>query len=151
VFFIYKKRQLPGLEKNKKLVINNPPMRQLRILLITFDLDIIRNFLLPIKFITKDFDGFILLYRFQSIRNFTTVSVELGNKIRGRTTHCVLLPTKGLRHILRICILHKIPFHLPTTHFGGRSTGIVASLTTIKYVYNYLRINSILRQINLTG
>lgn len=145
MFFIYKKKKIPHIEKNKKSVINHPPMRQLRILLITFDIDIIRNFLLPIKFITKNFDSFIFLYRFQSIRNFSTVGLELRNKLHGRTIHCVLLPTKGLRHVLRICILHRIPFHLPTTHFGGRPVGKVEGLAMIKYVYNYLRVNTILK------
>ena len=143
MFFIYKKKPRPLCNKYSSLLYNNLTGVQPRILILTFDFLLIKSFLLPIKYIIKDRDSFLLFYRFQSIRNYKMMVVELGLLVRGRSFHSILLPTVGVRHMLRLLILFKIPFHFLKPSTSGESFGSLGILRSITVSYTHLTLPTI--------
>jgi hypothetical protein len=140
MFFIYKKtkKQLPLNEFNLAKNMSNKP---LRVLILTFDIQVIRNFILPIKFVLKEFQYFLLFYRFQSVRSYPMMKFDLKVILRKQEAHSLVIPTKGMRQILHILVLFKLSFHFfnPITNY--RISPLINSKIVLRSLYGILRLN----------
>jgi len=140
MFFIYKKvqKQLPN---NEFILARSMANRPLKLIILTFDIDIIRNFILPIKFVLKEFQYFLLFYRFQSVRSYPMMKFDLKIILRKQEAHSLVIPTKGMRQVLHILMLFKISFHFfnPITNFG--ISPLIKSKMMLRTLYGALRLN----------
>lgn len=117
------------------------PIGKFKILLLTNDFSVIKNFILPMYYTLKNKEVFTVLYKFVSIRNFKYVKHDLVFLNRRLGYQAVLLPGKSVRSLLSILFEAKMPFHFVTGSNSGRQTRRIEVYYFLKEVYSWFRIN----------
>jgi len=138
MFFLFNKN------KNKK-VINRPinkinVNRNFKIFLLSTNQFDIRNFILPMHFIFKNWEAFLMVYKMQTLRNYPQMKKQLSIFLLKKNYQTFLLPSKTIQHLVKFLFMVKIPFHFCTT--GKNTSGaLINTVSIIGQLYATVRLN----------
>lgn len=140
MFFIFSKKKFLMKPHNERLLAKYRTNKKMKFLLITTNLELIKNALIPLHFIFKEVDSFIILYRFATLRSYDKLRFDLKWKIPKLNIQTVLVPAKTIQPLLRIFFLFKIQFHFPAIMRRGRVVTRLETLQLIRNTYSLLRL-----------
>lgn len=147
MFFIFNKNT------NKKVI--NKPISKLninknfKIFLLSTNQHDIRNFILPMHFIFKNWEAFLMVYRMQTLRNYPQMKKQLSIFLLKKNYQTFLLPSKAIQHLVKFLFMIKIPFHFCTTSKNTSGT-LLNTVSAVGQLYATARLahySGVLQQI----
>ena len=140
MFFLFNKKAKTNKINNFIIPQTNLSVNS-RLLILTTNTVDLKSIVLPIHFILKDWDSFLIIYNLQTIRNYAIVKKNLKRIFLKKKYQTFLLPSKNLSHIIKILFLVKMPFHFGISTSRGNLISVTNSFRIVQQLYGLVKLN----------